>query len=192
MRKLYSIILCLLLAVFSASLAVADDDDSDASITPAPIPLSPLPAHDDLTNKQMAAAITAKIEQDLQRINQPQPRPHLKNAWLKTNILNLVNTLLLLISIVMSIILLKKQSKVKNQGLLPQVTQVAEPKISADEYDFMNSAEGMTAKLDLVRAYIAMGEMTSAKETLTEVLRKGNAEQRQQAKSLLDNILQSI
>ncbi len=204
MRKLYSMVICLLLVFFGSSLAIAENDDAVASTMPAPILLLP---QDDLKNtnnqaNQDMASVAAKIEQlsvsldamhqDLQRLNQPQPRLHLKNVWLKNNILNAVNTWLLLISIVLSVILLKKFSKMKSQNSLLPAAQVTEPKIGADEYDFMSSAEGMTAKLDLVRAYIAMGEMTAAKETLTEVLRKGNTEQRQEAKSLLDNILQSI
>lgn len=56
------------------------------------------------------------------------------------------------------------------------------------EYDFMGSHEGIPAKLDLARAYIAMEDYTSARETLSEILGEGNEEQRQEAKILLSKI----
>lgn len=59
---------------------------------------------------------------------------------------------------------------------------------TAAEYDFMGSREGMLAKLDLARAYIAMEDFAAARETLLEILNEGGAESRQEAKNLLDQI----
>lgn len=57
-----------------------------------------------------------------------------------------------------------------------------------DEYDFMNSEEGVVAKLDLARAYIDMGDMDSAQEALQQVLKQGNAVQKQEAQALLNQL----
>ena len=52
----------------------------------------------------------------------------------------------------------------------------------------MGSSEGIPAKLDLARAYIAMEDFASARETLIEILNEGNEEHRLEAKSLLNKI----
>jgi FimV-like protein len=59
---------------------------------------------------------------------------------------------------------------------------------TAGEYDFMGSSEGIPAKLDLARAYIAMEDFTAARETLAEILGEGSEEHRQEARSLLKKI----
>ena len=56
---------------------------------------------------------------------------------------------------------------------------------SQQEYDFMGSPEGVSAKLDLARAYLAMQDFSQMKNVLSEVLSKGNVEQRETAQSLL-------
>lgn len=61
---------------------------------------------------------------------------------------------------------------------------------TAGEYDFMGSSEGIPAKLDLARAYIAMEDFTAARETLAEILGEGSEEHRQEARSLLKKINQ--
>ena len=61
---------------------------------------------------------------------------------------------------------------------------------TAGEYDFMGSSEGIPAKLDLARAYIAMEDFTAARETLAEILGEGSEEHRQEARSLLNKINQ--
>lgn len=57
-----------------------------------------------------------------------------------------------------------------------------------EEYDFMGSEEGLSAKLDLARAYLDMGDINAAKETLQEVITKGNDKQREQAMKMLNHI----
>ncbi len=61
---------------------------------------------------------------------------------------------------------------------------------TAGEYDFMGSSEGIPAKLDLARAYIAMEDYTAARETLAEILGEGSEEHCQEARSLLKKINQ--
>lgn len=57
-----------------------------------------------------------------------------------------------------------------------------------DEYDFLNTTEGMDSQLDLARAYIEMGDMFAARETVDLVLSSGNIEQMKQAEILLADI----
>ena len=57
-----------------------------------------------------------------------------------------------------------------------------------DEYDFLNTTEGMDSQLDLARAYIEMGDMFAARETVDLVLSSGNVEQMKQAEILLADI----
>jgi len=57
-----------------------------------------------------------------------------------------------------------------------------------DEYDYLNSAEGISAKLDLGRAYMEMGDTSLARTTLLDVVKQGNADQRKQAEELLDHL----
>jgi FimV-like protein len=58
-----------------------------------------------------------------------------------------------------------------------------------DEYDFMSSAEGIPAKLDLARAYMDMDDMDSARGVLQEVMRECSEQNYQaQAKYMLGQI----
>lgn len=57
-----------------------------------------------------------------------------------------------------------------------------------DEYDFINSKEGIPAKLDLARAYIDMDERDTAQEMLEDILRNGDKTQQQTAKHLMSHI----
>ncbi len=57
------------------------------------------------------------------------------------------------------------------------------------EYDFMSSDEAIPAKLDLARAYIAMNDEEQARMVLTAVIEKGNQEQRTEALSLIQAML---
>lgn len=56
------------------------------------------------------------------------------------------------------------------------------------EYDFLASKEGVAAQLDLARAYIAMHDITAAKQALRNVLKQGDDAQRQQAEKLLSTL----
>ncbi len=57
-----------------------------------------------------------------------------------------------------------------------------------DEYDYMGSSESIPAKLNLIRAYIAMEDFDAAKKVLTEVLSQGDDEQKAQAEELQQQI----
>lgn len=54
-----------------------------------------------------------------------------------------------------------------------------------NEYDFLASDAGCASQLDLARAYLEMGELMSARESIDQVLMQGTAEQKEQAKHLL-------
>ena len=57
-----------------------------------------------------------------------------------------------------------------------------------DEYDFLNSEEGISAKLDLARAYIDMGDMDIARQVLNEVRQLGKPDEQQQAEKILSDM----
>lgn len=65
-----------------------------------------------------------------------------------------------------------------------------EPTISPakDDFDLMNAAEGIAAKLNLARAYIDMGNIAAAQELLQTVVQHGNPEQQAEAQQLLGKI----
>jgi FimV-like protein len=57
-----------------------------------------------------------------------------------------------------------------------------------DEFDFLNSEEGIAAKLDLARAYEAMQDYDQMRLALNDVIAKGNAEQADAARVLLKGV----
>ena len=65
-------------------------------------------------------------------------------------------------------------------------------KVSDDEIDFgvsdLTDMDEFETKIDLAKAYIDMGDTEAAKSIAEEVLEKGNAEQKQAAQALLDEL----
>ena len=59
------------------------------------------------------------------------------------------------------------------------------------EYDLMSSAEGIPAKLNLASAYIEMGNKEAARNLLQEVLKQGDAAQKQAAQGLLEKAIKN-
>lgn len=55
----------------------------------------------------------------------------------------------------------------------------------AQEYDFLADKEGISTKLDLARVYIDIGDKKNAEILLKEIIEKGNAEQKDGAKTML-------
>lgn len=95
----------------------------------------------------------------------------------------------LLMAVLMLMLRRKKSLAHQPEPLIPLVEGVEKTvKIEDDtrgEYDFMGSSEGIPAKLDLARAYIAMEDFNAARQTLSEILGEGDATQRQEARALL-------
>lgn len=56
------------------------------------------------------------------------------------------------------------------------------------DYDYLQSEEAIPAKLDLARSYMAMEDFDSAREVLTNILNIGDANQCEEAQSLLNSI----
>ncbi|WP_423063830.1 FimV/HubP family polar landmark protein [Candidiatus Paracoxiella cheracis] len=56
------------------------------------------------------------------------------------------------------------------------------------EYDYMGSEEGVPAKLDLARTYIAMEDYDTARKVLAEVNKHGDQSHKEQAQAMLDEI----
>ena len=57
-----------------------------------------------------------------------------------------------------------------------------------DEFDFSDTSDSASTKLDLARAYIDMGDEDGARDILSEVLEEGNDDQQRQANELLESI----
>lgn len=57
-----------------------------------------------------------------------------------------------------------------------------------DEYNFLETEAAIPAKLDLAQAYMAMGDVDSARMVLTEVLVAGNSDQRDQAQRIMGQV----
>ena len=57
-----------------------------------------------------------------------------------------------------------------------------------NEYDFVDSTEGLPSKLDLARAFIQMNELEDAKKTLNEIIRAKDPKFTAIANDLLNSI----
>ena len=70
------------------------------------------------------------------------------------------------------------------------LSEAIDIEIIEDEYDYLGSREGISAKLDLARAYVDMGDTSQASQVLNEVIAHGNDEQRYTARKILADIIQ--
>lgn len=100
-----------------------------------------------------------------------------------TRILMLIGAAIVLLLLV--IYLVKRR---KHSGVSVNAPQSPELEPTQDEYDFMESKEGIAAKLNLARAYIDMGKKAEAREMLHEALANGNPAEQEEAKELLAKI----
>ena len=69
---------------------------------------------------------------------------------------------------------------------LPEI----DPESLDDDSDlgFLSDSDETATKLDLARAYIDMGDAEGAKDIITEIMKEGNEQQRQEAESLLQKL----
>lgn len=65
----------------------------------------------------------------------------------------------------------------------PKKVQIESPE---EEYDFMNTAQAIPAKLNLARSYIAMNDFVQAKAILKTVLVSGDDLQKREARALFE------
>lgn len=142
----------------------------------------PSPSRDSMTQAELQN-LENKIEMTRETVLQLQ-RQILQMHYLVMGLLGAV--------VLMAVLLLMRRKK-KPLAAVEELIPVAENdgrtiKIEDDtrgEYDFMGSSEGIPAKLDLARAYIAMEDFDAARQTLSEILGEGDETQRQEAHSLL-------
>ena len=129
-------------------------------------------------------------------LNQPKANPVQFGVWqnlghyvssFPATILLAINILLLLV--ILYLILLPKKS-IPTSSIAPhhKTDSASDDHDTEQEYDFMGSKEGVPAKIDLARAYVAMQDYQQAKQVLDDVLAKGNNEQRQAAQAILNSI----
>lgn len=83
----------------------------------------------------------------------------------------------------------RAQAKVIVPPVSPSPKAVKE---DTSEYDFMNTAQAIPAKLDLARSYIAMNEVEQAKAILKTVIEKGDDLHRREARVLLEGVVASV
>ncbi|WP_045859285.1 FimV/HubP family polar landmark protein [Teredinibacter purpureus] len=57
-----------------------------------------------------------------------------------------------------------------------------------DDLGFLSDSDETATKLDLARAYIDMGDADGARDILDEILKEGNAQQKQEAENLLSRV----
>jgi FimV-like protein len=76
----------------------------------------------------------------------------------------------------------------RNRRSKAATTHAVKGSVIEDEYDFLNSEEGIIAKLDLARAYEAMQDYAQMREVLQEVVAQGNEQQANEARVLMAGI----
>lgn len=160
----------------------------------------------DLTKQ--SAVLTATVEQLMRHnrkfpVNNTQPAqlssvvgadslnsnhsalPHPKlNSFMQTKEgrITLIGMLILFSS------LLIVYAAMRNRRSKAPTTHVVKGSVIEDEYDFLNSEEGIIAKLDLARAYEAMQDYAQMREVLQEVVAQGNEQQANEARVLMAGI----
>jgi FimV-like protein len=82
----------------------------------------------------------------------------------------------------------KAQAPVASAPVAPTATKAQAPVDLEGDYDYLGSQESMPAKLNLARAYVAMGNLADAKQVLDDVMQNGDNKQRMEAEALLKKI----
>lgn len=148
-----------------------------------------LPERVETLNAAVTAATQQIDEMQIQLNELQQKISVLKKQLVKQNIAVIV--LALLVLILGTFLFAKRRKSVKATNIEQSVVPLKTEKRMDDtisEYDFMGSSEGISAKLDLVRAYIAMEDYVAARESLAAILNEGNDDQRREANALLNKI----
>ena len=207
MRKISIIIMALCLMMPVAALSVADDEPDTPSLQ-APAyqqdeetgPAAPaaeeqpparLPATESNATAKMVDAVSKQLislQIDVNQLQQQNEQLRQEIAEIQYALYGLAGIVVLLI--VLSLVRRGRKSKLVPVTAAPDLSEkiVNKEDDTRGEYDFMGSSEGIPAKLDLARAYIAMEDFTAARETLTEILAEGSEAYRLEAKNLLNKI----
>ncbi|WP_462402063.1 FimV/HubP family polar landmark protein [Pseudomonas sp. Marseille-QA0332] len=92
----------------------------------------------------------------------------------------------------------KLSQDLESPSLEPQMADASTPQAAEPEpepepvddldFDFFSDADEVTTKLDLARAYIDMGDQQGARDILDEVVKDGDAGQRQEAEDMLSRL----
>lgn len=184
-----------------SSPAVTAPDSANSSDSAVVVPQAPTPSVTETSTvgkglpervETLNAAVTAETQQvdDMQiQLDELQQKvTQLRKEAVKQNIAVIALALLVLI---LGTILFAKRRKKPVATVVEQPASAKTEKVVDDtqsEYDFMGSSEGIPAKLDLARAYIAMEDYVAARESLTAIVKEGSDEQRREANALLNKI----
>ncbi|GEM_PF-4939061 len=203
MNKIIMIMLavCLSLPVLAFAEDQSEDQSTNVSVSQPqsqPQPQQPEPAEQSVESPE-SSLNAKKIEENTQqlsslqrKLDQIQQQMDLANhqiSIMQYTIYGLGAIILLLAFISLA---QRRKSISPSQEIIKNSENEAQLDKKLDdtrgEYDFMGSTEGIPAKLDLARAYIAMEDYNAARETLNEILEEGNEEHQQEARSLLNKI----
>jgi FimV-like protein len=141
-------------------------------------------------NNQIITSKINNLQDEINQIQQQTDQYRQQTQQLQYSVFGLAALVVLLALLSMT---RRRKEVVKNKSSVPARDSEKTFKIEDDtsgEYDFMGSSEGIPAKLDLARAYIAMEDFTAARETLAEILGEGGEQHREEARSLLNKINQ--
>lgn len=138
-----------------------------------------------LLNREVAKKMPYAPPKPIETVNRSSSWSHLENHFgstgLKITIVGVAIILLLLLWTVWPG--RKKKNKRNKVASNTETGDVLDD--TKDEYDYMGSAESIPAKLNLVRTYIAMEDYKAAKKVLTEILKDGDKQQKQEASDML-------
>jgi len=154
----------------------------------ANVRLDALAANNSAVQARMAAIVQG-LDATIQKVNILQKVQHKNEQGLvkrwenKLEQIDLIRTSFLVLGIVVLLLLLWLLFRVVNRR---KSVSDAEG-IPADEYDLMNSTEGIPAKLNLARAYIEMNNKDLARTLLHQVLKQGDDAQKREAQTLLES-----
>lgn len=138
--------------------------------------------------------LNAAREQLARSLQHPAAMPHNQNVGFMDDLKELISNPWVhwsaIIFCVIALLFIFLPAFKRTQTLAELDEDIEDEMETEEEYDFMNSEEAVPVKLDLARAYLDMGQYSSAREALETVIEKGNEEQQMEAKTLLSQIEQ--
>lgn len=180
----------------SSALSAPVTANTETPASTAAVPASPAesPAEKPATDSKLMTALSQQtVTMQNQMSHLRSQNNHLRHQMKNVLYANLgIVGLIILLLVLLWMIQYTRRSKLNEKSGAP-VHSGPEKTVPIEddtrgEYDFMGSSEGIPAKLDLARAYIAMEDYTAARETLAEILGANHEEYRTEARALLNQL----